>query len=139
MEPATKRQRTGEYGKITLRQCTAVLKVLKQLPQAAPFLQPVDPVLMRIPDYPEIVKHPMDLGTIDKKLTDGQYASPRARSLPHRLKKKEGGGSRAPTRAPPTSPRPRPAVGSLTTLTATRTAAPAADTTTSTPLLRTCG
>ena len=92
-EPATKRQRTGEYGKITLRQCTKVLKVIKQLPQAAPFLAAVDYVMLRIPDYPDIVKHPMDLGTIDKKLIDGKCASPRA---PGRTASKRG---RRPPRA----------------------------------------
>ena len=28
---------------------------------AWPFLEPVDPVALNIPDYPDVVKHPMDL------------------------------------------------------------------------------
>jgi len=40
---------------------------------ARPFSQPVDHVLLRIPDYPVIVKNPMDLGTIKNKLISGKY------------------------------------------------------------------
>jgi bromodomain-containing protein 3 len=32
------------------------------------FLEPVDPVKLNIPDYFDIVKEPMDLGTIKQKL-----------------------------------------------------------------------
>jgi hypothetical protein len=35
---------------------------------AWPFLEPVDPIKYGIPDYPTIIKHPMDLGTIKKKM-----------------------------------------------------------------------
>jgi len=37
------------------------------------FNEPVDPVALRIPDYPRIVKNPMDLGTIRKRLDGGYY------------------------------------------------------------------
>lgn len=37
------------------------------------FLEPVDPVALGIPDYFEVIKKPMDLGTIEKQLAD--YAS----------------------------------------------------------------
>jgi len=37
------------------------------------FHRPVDYVVMKIPDYPEIVKHPMDFGTIKDRLTTGYY------------------------------------------------------------------
>jgi len=40
-------------------------------------MQPVDHVLLKIPDYPIVIKHPMDLGTIKTKLENGQYSSPR--------------------------------------------------------------
>lgn len=39
-----------------------------------PFDEPVDPVALRIPDYPLLVKRPMDLDTILKRLRDGYYA-----------------------------------------------------------------
>lgn len=37
------------------------------------FLAPVDPVAMNIPHYRQIVKYPMDLGTMAQKLKQGQY------------------------------------------------------------------
>ena len=37
------------------------------------FLEPVDYVGMGLPDYPEIIKHPMDLSTIKKKINDSKY------------------------------------------------------------------
>jgi bromodomain-containing factor 1 len=47
-----------------LRKCYKVLQILKRHECAFPFLEPVDPVALKIPDYPTIVKEPMDLGTI---------------------------------------------------------------------------
>ncbi|CZT24406.1 uncharacterized protein RCC_10131 [Ramularia collo-cygni] len=38
------------------------------------FLTPVDPVALNIPHYRQVVKHPMDLGTMTQKLKQGQYA-----------------------------------------------------------------
>ncbi|KAF2190584.1 Bromodomain-containing protein [Zopfia rhizophila CBS 207.26] len=38
-----------------------------------PFLKPVDPVALNIPTYLKIVKKPMDFGTIEKNLKEGQY------------------------------------------------------------------
>ena len=72
MLPDAKRPRL-DLSKITLRQCRKVLEVLEKMPEAGPFLAPVDPVMLRIPDYPKIVKTPMDFGTIDKKLGEGAY------------------------------------------------------------------
>ncbi|OAD78554.1 hypothetical protein PHYBLDRAFT_104245, partial [Phycomyces blakesleeanus NRRL 1555(-)] len=40
------------------------------------FLAPVDIVALHIPDYPTIVKHPMDLSTIERKLNQGEYDTP---------------------------------------------------------------
>jgi bromodomain-containing factor 1 len=36
-------------------------------------LEPVDPVALGIPQYFDIVKRPMDLGTVEKKLDGGAY------------------------------------------------------------------
>lgn len=41
-----------------------------------PFLAPVDVVALNIPDYVNIVKHPMDLATIERKLAEGDYDEP---------------------------------------------------------------
>ncbi|KAH9498169.1 hypothetical protein Btru_007876 [Bulinus truncatus] len=51
-------------------------KLVKQDPESLPFRQPVDPVVLHIPDYFEIVKKPMDLSTIRKKLDSGMYKDP---------------------------------------------------------------
>jgi len=36
----------------------------------------VDPVALRIPDYFEVVKEPIDLSTVEKNLKMGVYSSP---------------------------------------------------------------
>ncbi|KAM9392722.1 LOW QUALITY PROTEIN: CREB binding protein b [Pholidichthys leucotaenia] len=48
----------------------------RQDPESLPFRQPVDPMLLGIPDYFEIVKNPIDLSTIKRKLDTGQYQEP---------------------------------------------------------------
>ncbi|KAI1884445.1 hypothetical protein AGOR_G00226470 [Albula goreensis] len=48
----------------------------RQDPESLPFRQPVDPMLLGIPDYFDIVKNPMDLSTIKRKLDTGQYQEP---------------------------------------------------------------
>ena len=52
-----------------------VMKNVRKLKDAKPFGQPVDPVGMGIPTYPDIIKNPMDLSTVDKKLKGSQYNS----------------------------------------------------------------
>ena len=42
-------------------------------PQALDFLSPVDYVALGILDYPTIITQPMDLGTVKKKLENGEY------------------------------------------------------------------
>jgi hypothetical protein len=37
------------------------------------FHKPVDPVELGIPDYPDIIKNPMDFSTIKKKLNHAIY------------------------------------------------------------------
>ncbi|KAI9189309.1 transcription initiation at TATA-containing promoter protein [Blastocladiella emersonii ATCC 22665] len=48
---------------------------MKRTKDAGPFLAPVDPVKLNIPDYPHIIKHPMDLSTIERKLINREYTS----------------------------------------------------------------
>ncbi|VDL98160.1 unnamed protein product [Schistocephalus solidus] len=43
---------------------------------AEPFRDPVDPVALHIPDYPQVIKQPMDLATIRNNLEDGKYKDP---------------------------------------------------------------
>lgn len=51
-------------------------KICRQDPESLPFRQPVDPNSLGIPDYFEIVRKPMDLSTIQYKLSSGQYSDP---------------------------------------------------------------
>ncbi|KAI8069552.1 hypothetical protein BC940DRAFT_332086 [Gongronella butleri] len=62
-----------------MRFCNAVLRELKKTKYrdlSYPFLQPVDYVALNIPDYPQIITHPMDISTIEQKLNQGDYESP---------------------------------------------------------------
>jgi len=55
--------------------CLSMTKNLIQNKNGGPFSIPVDYVALGIPHYPEIVKNPMDLGTVQKRLTGGEYDS----------------------------------------------------------------
>nr|CAG8503656.1 3785_t:CDS:2 [Entrophospora candida] len=57
------------------KHCTNALKALKRHSYSIPFLEPVDPIKLNIPDYPNIIKTPMDLGTAEKKLNNYEYKS----------------------------------------------------------------
>lgn len=56
-----------------LKYCGATIKELKKNRDAPAFLVPVDPVLLNIPDYPQVVKNPMDLSTVERKLNNVEY------------------------------------------------------------------
>jgi len=56
-----------------LQQSKTVLKNLMKHRHAWVFNEPVDPVKLGIPQYFEIIKHPMDLGTVKKRLDRGYY------------------------------------------------------------------
>ncbi|KAJ1025442.1 hypothetical protein NDA13_004253 [Ustilago tritici] len=56
-----------------LTACTNTLKKLMQNKHASIFLNPVDPVRDQATDYFDIIKEPMDLGSILNKLDSGQY------------------------------------------------------------------
>ena len=71
--PAADAQTTDESAKQELtmphvKYAQNSLRSLKSRREAAAFLQPVDPIALRIPHYTQIIHHPMDLGTIDQKL-----------------------------------------------------------------------
>ncbi|KAK2725883.1 CREB-binding protein-like isoform X2 [Artemia franciscana] len=51
-------------------------KLYRQDPESLPFREPVDPQKLGIPDYFDIVKRPMDLSSIKRKLETGQYKDP---------------------------------------------------------------
>lgn len=60
------------------------IRSLKSRREAGAFLQPVDPIALNIPHYTQIIKEPMDLGTIDQKLA----------LTAHRMKTAQGAQSR---------------------------------------------
>jgi bromodomain-containing factor 1 len=70
------RPKSKKYGP-ELRFCDEVLTELKKAKHYAnmhPFLEPVDPVALNIPHYFTVVKYPMDISSVTKKLNNGEYA-----------------------------------------------------------------
>jgi len=58
-----------------LTKCKAAVRDLRKHKDAAVFLEPVDWKGAGLMDYPTVIKRPMDLGTIMKRLESGQYAT----------------------------------------------------------------
>eukprot|EP01092_Planopodium_desertum_P006009 TRINITY_DN248_c0_g2_i1.p1 TRINITY_DN248_c0_g2~~TRINITY_DN248_c0_g2_i1.p1 ORF type:complete len:392 (+),score=-4.98 TRINITY_DN248_c0_g2_i1:53-1177(+) len=58
-----------------MRACYAVLKKVMGHKFAWPFKEPVDAEALKIPDYHEVIKHPMDFGTIRDQLEECLYES----------------------------------------------------------------
>ncbi|KAI1321818.1 hypothetical protein EDD11_000094 [Mortierella claussenii] len=52
-----------------------IIEKLRGSPDFGAFAVPVDPIALGIPTYFDIIKNPMDFGTIEKKLVGGQYSS----------------------------------------------------------------
>ncbi|KAF3514786.1 hypothetical protein F2Q69_00005043 [Brassica cretica] len=59
-----------------MKECQTLLDRVWSHKLGVAFRNPVDPVLLNIPDYFTVVKHPMDLGTIRSRLRAGEYSSP---------------------------------------------------------------
>ena len=56
-----------------MKRCEYVLSALKKHKHAFPFLEPVDPEILGIPDYFDVIKEPMDLFKVEKRLKNGFY------------------------------------------------------------------
>ena len=68
----------GSDGKnilINQRRCRDAVKQLMNRYNATPFNQPVDPILLCIPEYTTIIHTPMDLGTVRDKLRANCYCN----------------------------------------------------------------
>ncbi|RRT55342.1 hypothetical protein B296_00019923 [Ensete ventricosum] len=59
-----------------MKKCGDTLSKLMKHKKSVWFNSPVDVVGMGLHDYHQIIKSPMDLGTVKKKLNDGLYPSP---------------------------------------------------------------
>ncbi|KAJ0667771.1 putative chromatin remodeler Bromodomain family [Helianthus annuus] len=66
----------GAFSPILKKQCESLLKKLMTHQHGWVFNKPVDVVALKIPDYFNVIKNPMDLGTIKEKLSSGKYSSP---------------------------------------------------------------
>jgi hypothetical protein len=55
------------------RACVHFLRGLQTHEHGWVFSDPVDPVLLNVPDYFEVIQEPMDLGTVEKRLECGEY------------------------------------------------------------------
>uniref|UniRef100_A0A8C5X300 Bromodomain-containing protein 2 n=1 Tax=Malurus cyaneus samueli TaxID=2593467 RepID=A0A8C5X300_9PASS len=69
---------TSKKGKLSeqLKYCNGILKELLSKKHAAyawPFYKPVDASALGLHDYHEIIKHPMDLSTIKRKMENRDY------------------------------------------------------------------
>ena len=57
-------------------QCQNLLEILNQSEDADPFREPID--ILYVPDYLQVIEHPMDLQTVREKLEANNYATPNA-------------------------------------------------------------
>ena len=78
-------RRKGLFGSHSLRSQNDVsvydhfvnlLKHVVQQPSSYPFMAPVDAEALGLADYHDVVKAPMDLGTVERRLGGGSYANP---------------------------------------------------------------
>lgn len=51
-----------------LKFVSSLVKQLKKMKAAVPFLSPVDYMSLGVPHYPEVISEPSDLGTVDRKV-----------------------------------------------------------------------
>ena len=66
---------TVVMSKPVLADCVKEMERLKKLPAYLWFQDPVDPVKLQIPTYFDVIKKPMDFGTITRKLASGAYGT----------------------------------------------------------------
>jgi len=69
---ANKMTRANKSGQLSYLE-TVIMPSLWKQEHSWPFHKPVDPVKLNIPDYFDIVKEPIDLGTIKKRLNENVY------------------------------------------------------------------
>ncbi|XP_077570420.1 bromodomain-containing protein 3-like isoform X4 [Stigmatopora nigra] len=80
-------RKAGKLGE-QLKHCDAILKEMLSKKHAAyawPFYKPVDAEALELHDYHDIIKHPMDLSTVRKKMDKGEYCDPQSFATDVRL------------------------------------------------------
>ncbi|KAJ1556870.1 hypothetical protein HK405_001532, partial [Cladochytrium tenue] len=58
------------------KKCRKLLSTLKSYRESGWFLEPVDPVALGIPTYFDVIKRPMDLATLQRRLEAQAFATP---------------------------------------------------------------
>ncbi len=53
-----------------------LIKVVQKDQYSGPFLKPVDHIALGIPDYPQVIKNPMDIQTLLNNLKKDKYENP---------------------------------------------------------------
>ncbi|XP_035497075.2 bromodomain-containing protein 3 isoform X2 [Scophthalmus maximus] len=77
----------GKLGE-QMKHCDAILKEMLSKKHAAyawPFYKPVDAEALELHDYHDIIKHPMDLSTVRKKMDKAEYNDPQSFATDVRL------------------------------------------------------
>ena len=59
-----------------MTKCDGLIKKLMKHKSAIFFSIPVDPVALKIPTYFDVIKNPMDLGTVANNIRSGIYTTP---------------------------------------------------------------
>ena len=63
----------NEINEEEIKKLEKIFDIMEKDSQAYEFLVPVDYIALNILDYPKIITHPMDLGTVKKNLLNGEY------------------------------------------------------------------
>ncbi|XP_076003715.1 bromodomain-containing protein 3-like isoform X1 [Genypterus blacodes] len=80
-------RKAGKLGE-QMKHCDAILKEMLSKKHAAyawPFYKPVDAEALELHDYHDIIKHPMDLSTVRKKMDKAEYTDPQSFATDVRL------------------------------------------------------
>lgn len=76
MEPVKQQGPQSTNFVMLMNKCETLLKTLMSQKNSWLFNKPVDVVAHNIPEYFNVIKHPMDLGTVKSKLLSNKYSSP---------------------------------------------------------------
>ncbi|KAJ9563493.1 hypothetical protein OSB04_008653, partial [Centaurea solstitialis] len=80
LKPGGKKQGQGgvdaKFSNKLIKSCSALLERLMKHKHGWVFNKPVDPLALGLHDYFDIIKHPMDLGTVKSRLDKNWYNSP---------------------------------------------------------------